>query len=808
MASTSSLTSSPIKRSGPSLESLSATEARNDSRYRNLVSEIASDVFEQIYLLRTSPPLPEEWPENQAPLLPLIKNIQSGSETQLYQHSAPLLSLLNSISLQVHNSRGEPHESALVFRSCSNHCLTSPYLGAPQKPDLIARWESLSVLEQAVESSSNLTSLKPPSWFDLAIVGEAKVDRTDPAQVGNYVRHFLRHRPELNAVLGFFANKKGYRLVYHDASVVHLSAPFSWSSRPLYAFVHRIYDKPFQDPSMRIIGAHSDHATWATNVAGEVFIAQKSRPEPGLGQRRYTSLGIHLLTARLLFIKDVWWHALRRYHEGLMYERAHAGAPISGLMTVGHYGYVLDKFGQRIRTMGGNLQDRQQKHERYKMRITTSDIGRRLEDVETLSELLSVIYDACAVQRNLYRKCKILHRDISDGNIMLAPNSEQYRERCANGYAEVKFVNQVISGNKDEKPNPTCLLIDLGNGADLNTLPPREALAERTGTPKFIARSLSGGKCLDFRDYSSTSVTMPVLTDRALDLHRIAYGSTYDDYNQEINQDSTVERNAELVHQLFHDAESTFWVTAWILARSAGENYQPEDTWSQEFRTFVNGMRDHHPDPDTLDVRISVGSSEEYWRSILHSDLAGLTLMLSEMFYYIRPEWSYRTQLDAEHVHEAMMRLLLTEIVRLVDDRADIPLAVGVRALPPIQSSSHRSQKNTSLSADQPTSRSRTRTHNSLEPPSSISEETSEPDTMRVGKKRKSPHLNGRPARRPSPRSSSRLSDGTSTRTETETGNNPVQRLKDEVQGIQWGSLYSLQKPVNGEILTTDGQTS
>ncbi|QRW24347.1 Retrotransposable element Tf2 protein [Rhizoctonia solani] len=49
----------------------------------------------------------------------------------------------------------------------------------------------------------------------------------------------------------------------------------------------------------------------------------------------------------------------------------------------------------------------------------------------------------------------------------------------------------------------------------------------------------------------------------------------------------------------------------------------------------------------------------------------------------ILPEWTYRSELNPEHVHEALMRLLLVEIVRIDKEKSDIPLVIGGRPVPP-----------------------------------------------------------------------------------------------------------------------------
>ncbi|KAF8595902.1 hypothetical protein BDV93DRAFT_421068, partial [Ceratobasidium sp. AG-I] len=120
-----------------------------------------------------------------------------------------------------------------------------------------------------------------------------------------------------------------------------------------------------------------------------------------------------------LFIKDVWRDSRRRFFEPSLYAKAHQGQPLAGLMSVAHSGHVVDEDGQETRTTDiGPGPEGQATIVRYKMRITTRDIGGPLEGIRSLRQLLCVMYDACVVQRNLWRKARILHRDISDGNIM------------------------------------------------------------------------------------------------------------------------------------------------------------------------------------------------------------------------------------------------------------------------------------------------------------------------------------------------------------------------------------------------------
>ncbi|CAE6504865.1 unnamed protein product, partial [Rhizoctonia solani] len=487
------------------------------------------------------------------------------------------------------------------------------------------------------------------SWCALAAVGGANVQSYGKHQFASHLQNHLQLHPELNAVLGFTASSKGYALYYHDAAVIH-RAKFGWEQPgPLYAFVQKLYARSFQDFSMQI--RHPERPTWTTKVDDGIYISRTPRALAGPGQRRYTTVARNSVRDGLVFIKDIWRGDHRLFIEGLLFDQAHEGNPLAGLMLVHSHGYVLDKSQESIRTthlLSDSADGRASR--RYKIRMLTKEIGRPLEQVRSLRQFLCVVYDACAVQRNLYRKCKILHRDISEGNIMLAPDTDEYRRRCAEGYAEVKFMNQVLAKDKG-------------------------------GTPKFIARSVSEGELLGEEEYESRTVDMPPmegpLADYAPFMHdteyRILHGRSLPTHSE-----------LEFTHRLFHDAESTFWVIAWTLVRSVREGPQPKEKPDRRFCEFFHVMHRHCPIPEDDDSLSNLCSKdEEKWKSVLHPQLSLLAPMLAQMYEYIRPGWAYRPELDVEHVHEALMRLLLTEIVCIDASGQDIPIILGGRAIPP-----------------------------------------------------------------------------------------------------------------------------
>ncbi|KAG8726736.1 hypothetical protein FRC11_014585, partial [Ceratobasidium sp. 423] len=467
--------SSPIKSSCPPVDTRKAAEAYQDINNLGLLRDVANQPFVDNYLpgcsLEVSP-----WAPQRQSFVQRITETKPGREKTLYNGKVPLLRLLNDLSKSAFEC-GPTKQQAIVFLSGDQYTLVNPFTPQHRRPDIIAVW--VEVDDEDFPQIDYLARDQTFTWCELAAVGEAKVEGTDGQyQLASYLQNHLQVHPELNATVGFLTNSAGYALFYHDAAAIHRSR-FSWKQPgPLCEFVQNLYNQPFRDISMQILDPN--RPAWATKVENDIYLSESPQAQAGPGQRRYTSKAVNMRNGEVVFIKDIWRDERRLFFEASLLGEAHKGENLAGLMLVHSHGYVTNR-GESIRTTHLNPKSVDgQASGRYKMRMMTRDIRRSLGEICSLRQFLCVMYDACAVQRNLYRKCRILHRDISDGNIMLAPDVDEYQKRCAEGYAHVKFVNQVLAKNKDCKPKPECLVIDLGNGADLNTERDRDVLTERT----------------------------------------------------------------------------------------------------------------------------------------------------------------------------------------------------------------------------------------------------------------------------------------------------------------------------------------
>ncbi|KAJ2990636.1 hypothetical protein NUW58_g2849 [Xylaria curta] len=107
--------------------------------------------------------------------------------------------------------------------------------------------------------------------------------------------------------------------------------------------------------------------------------------------------------------------------------------------------------------------------------IVTSPVGRPLHTFRSLSELLQVFCDAIKCHRSLYRDAKILHQDISLGNMIILENQGE--------------------DDRDEE-KPEGILIDLDSAQKLTEVDTERRI---TGTRPFMAIGVLKSECHTYR---------------------------------------------------------------------------------------------------------------------------------------------------------------------------------------------------------------------------------------------------------------------------------------------------------------------
>jgi hypothetical protein len=162
----------------------------------------------------------------------------------------------------------------------------------------------------------------------------------------------------------------------------------------------------------------------------------------------------------------------------------------------------------------------------------------------------------------------------------------------------------------------------------------------------------------------------------------------YETYNDDVGERQTLDHapsDLSFRHRLLHDAESALLVLTWLLIRAAPRDNTADDM-SPDYslachRFFQPAGNDPGPD---------------IWAAAVHPGLAPIHDMLLNMHLYMEPEWAYRTDVKREdHTMEAMMRLLLVEIVRMKESGEHIPLKSELRDFPPRIKEIYRLERST-----------------------------------------------------------------------------------------------------------------
>ncbi|TBU22020.1 hypothetical protein BD311DRAFT_169894, partial [Dichomitus squalens] len=246
-------------------------------------------------------------------------------------------------------------------------------------------------------------------------------------------------------------------------------------------------------------------------------------------------------------------------------------------------------------------------------------------------------------------------------------------------------IRDVLLGSKRpaEERFPTCLVIDYDNAAELDAKSGGE-LNDRTGTPLFIARSVSLGTVL-LDHVSIRGRPMPRLTGDALQLYTAVYGEErYDGYNDQpaagtwhggrppMTLDPDRHRSANLpafVHRPEHDVESVYWTMVYALLRAQPITAPKEDYAPPAVAIVWQILLAHHIPPQQSSRKVEnrdkiIYSPEEEWLELFCADMQDVGVLLWEISQHVRSEYAlWEGALRPDHLHEAVQRLILQYLV-------------------------------------------------------------------------------------------------------------------------------------------------
>ncbi|KAJ8487443.1 hypothetical protein ONZ45_g14330 [Pleurotus djamor] len=523
--------------------------------------------------------------------------------------------------------------------------------------------------------------------------------------------------PHCVSLLGFFILKSGYTLHWSNPSGVEYSEEFTWDNLiPLLEYAYTLYIPPkdklhmFYDNTITLSPdlPLKDAPRWDVEV-GEVVYRRCEVKAVGQPWDRMSWIS---KSEDGFIIKDQHRCDDYTFTEGELYDTLHKAGYALGFADMVSYTPVKSH-GKLIQTSANN-------RSRTKIRIVLATSGDPIQQCKTLVSFLRVMYDVLEAHRHAVNQ-KILHRDISMGNILINPRNIRPRAKAYQGHDRPRFIGEVLDGAPNA--DPESLIIDLDNASKIGEKreghhdPLPDAIFAK-GTPTYIARSVSQGRILEVTGFDP----MPELPE---DLDR-RYQEAYEDANDPLRafkdtEDTThggqtnriqfkhYRKNHEdcetdFRHHPRHDAESVFWcILVFLLRVLPRDRSDEEDINERRFMRKWIYLRDHQiVDMDEQSDSRTWLLDGLNWSSSLHHKLAFVRPLLDELLWQVRPEYALLEPPPPQfHLHEAMQRILLKYIVQWKDQDVEFDTEMQRRCIEDDVASSQGSTASTSSSESQ-----------------------------------------------------------------------------------------------------------
>ncbi|KAL0957645.1 hypothetical protein HGRIS_001427 [Hohenbuehelia grisea] len=477
------------------------------------------------------------------------------------------------------------------------------YKDANVLPDIIA------ILVETAKKFDQLDDSASLSWHHLLSLIEEK-SRADkkngPAQCGTYLGYACQARPDIPAMYGVSFAPSGYIILYNDATGVENSKEFTLDDlKPLAYYIYALYSPPdrhdTRDTSITLSSRLFDPPCWTIDFNGVIY---RDCHVTFVGAPHKRQTWIAVCDEPLAVIKDSWWDDGRNWDEGELFGLLHEKGPVPGWVQIRSTGRIpiLRKDGPGYLETFSNTMGCFRK---FKKRIVMSTYGQNLSRCGSVLEFLKAMYDVLEAHRFAALHRNILHRDISQDNILIHPIHPKGDDVPHMVGPRPKFIHEIMEGT--EHAAPVAVLCDLDNGCELERAVARSPTfmsrhrsgrpdedhrnPQRTGTPMYIARALCDVRFLKNVDYepmppipeairvrySAAHACDPPQLIRSLeDTDDTIHGSKHSTEvfrNIKGEQEKPFDERSSHYHTLFYhraryDAESVYWVIVTFLVRA------------------------------------------------------------------------------------------------------------------------------------------------------------------------------------------------------------------------------------------------
>ncbi|KDQ29985.1 hypothetical protein PLEOSDRAFT_165664 [Pleurotus ostreatus PC15] len=561
----------------------------------------------------------------------------------------------------------------------------------------------LGVLESVLKKLQEDERNRIPWHLILTAVEEkTAVDaKVGPAQCGAYLGYANQARPDMVGMYGLSVSPRGFQIQYSCPAGLATSGEFKWTAHlgGILAYVYTLYlprtDFAPRDTTVSLAAGRDilRPPLWDIDVGDKVyrnckvqFVGQPWTRVAWVAEAETDD------EEGPTVIKDSYCDVRTRFTEGDMYKILHAEGAAPGFAAVDREHEVKYK-GTPIATSAKQLT-------RIKTRLIMKTSGLPLTKCKNIVDFFKGMYDILEAHRWMVAERKLLHRDISHGNIVIEAKDAK-KVRKLKGTKPPIFINEVLHG---EPAPPMARLLDMDNCANLDTSKVKsegegetedsdEPLRYRTGTPKFIARSVAAGKILDDVWFAVMPTLQPEIADK--------YTQAYSDDSSKLRKFSDTDETYHgghvspktlriyrrdscfkvdnFEHQPSHDADET----------AEERRRRGSDTIKRhmdEYRGTRGRERRRHEVGSDVDTRSALISGNK-WAEWLHKDLLFIAELMTELTYQIRPEWALLDPPpESLHLHEAMQRLILQYVHDWEKNHLNVELdTVSCRTFTPVE---------------------------------------------------------------------------------------------------------------------------
>ncbi|KDQ29953.1 hypothetical protein PLEOSDRAFT_1081624 [Pleurotus ostreatus PC15] len=558
-----------------------------------------------------------------------------------------------------------PKVEPLAFRTNSRYTPAYHPNGIETgRPDLICALASIIAM-------LDLDSRKRMPWhLVLSAIEEkqASDSRAGAGQCGAYLACGNQSRPDLVGMYGLSVSPLGYQIQYSCSAGLTTSEEFDWGD--VIGLL-----RPSKDPSITL--ASTDNIfrppTWNIDVGNKIynncrvtFVGQPWTRMTWVVKSRGDE------PKSPIMIKDTYRDARTRFKEGEMYEILHREGTVPGFAAVEREYEVEYAPGCPITVSINDCT-------RIKTRLIMQTCGRPLTKCKNIVDFFKGMYDILEAHRFMFSERKLLHRDISHGNIVVDAQDATGIVPFT-GEKRPVYINEVLTGKA--RADPMARLIDMDNCANLDksrVMAKGEDTDDKplrycTGTPKFISRSVTLGEILKNSEFVGMPALRPEIVEKYLQVYHddtsemrkfsdddtTTHGGHLSKKLQKAYKDNNALRSAHYEHQPRHDAESVYWcIVVFVLLAKPLNNDEDNnikglcDIWSNIAEHEVGKIQDS---------RMSL-LQMNYWPLCLHEDLSFIGPLMEDLSEQVGPEWALLTPAPKPlHLHEAMQRLILNHV--------------------------------------------------------------------------------------------------------------------------------------------------